>query len=203
MIASIFMLVIEIQLYSYVTIKLITEYNRAHLMMFTFITNYKMFGLMMAIYITFLNFIVMNYVYIPHIAMILYTKNRDTFVIRKINTFMETYKINTACKSIVFVGDVMMNITRIVASNILKKIDQRHPSIQMVQRNQNINQHNEKLDYENLEKLSTELDEILGMGMGIISKVVSGEKNTQTNNVKTFMERISSLGEKTNNKKKQ
>lgn len=189
MIISFIAFIIEIQVYAYVTLKLITDYTRTRLLVFSFMVNYKLFGLMMAIYVLLLNGLVLYSVYIPHVTMIMYEKNKEHFSVVQIKNFVDKYNFNKISNSVITIGDTVTNFTKLIIrtmvtpspERITEHVKNKIPTPQVSL---------DEISDAQLEKLDTELNSILNLGKNIMTKVLSGEKDTQYDNVNTFMGKL-------------
>ena len=184
---------IEIFFYCYVTSKLFTDFSKFRLITFITVTNYWIFGIDFALYITILNLLVLYNIYIPHIVGFVYALIKDKHYVVKFKEIIAMYKINTMCHWILILGDLFNNIFKTILTFIVAKIMPCDVSCKDLSTIDEFLLDEDENDDEQFQKLNQELNNLLSLSSNIISQTLAGRKKEQIENVGIFMSGVNTL----------
>lgn len=176
-------------MYTYSILKLQSDFDKNRLIYVLMWTNYLLFGFTLSFYITVLNLIAMYYKIIPRLGLIIISKINCP---KTLIMYYQKYQIDRIRKTIIWFGDIIMNFVKMIFIAVLLKYN---PTIDIKKNKvEKIEDYKETEDeLKQIEKINSELDKLLNIGSTVVSAVVQGKKETQTENVEKFMNGFGSL----------
>jgi Zn finger protein HypA/HybF involved in hydrogenase expression len=190
MIVSLIFSIIDVCIYVYFLLKLTSKFNKNTFLILIFLTNYKIFGMFFAIYITILNITIENYIYVPVITFMIYNKLKTKSFIKIIIKYLSNHNVIKIKNIILNIGDKVCYLFQILIKSFVNNFKISSKQKMNIQKKSN----DVEIDDKEFTKLNAELDSILNIGINIVENISKGEKkDSQKENVNKFMEAFNSI----------
>lgn len=190
MIVSLIFSIIDVCIYVYFLLKLTSKFNKNTFLILIFLTNYKIFGMFFAIYITMLNITIENYIYVPVITFMIYNKLKTKSFIKIIIKYLSNHNVIKIKNIILNIGDKICYLFQILIKSFVNNFKISSKQKMNIQKKSD----DVEIDDKEFTKLNAELDSILNIGINIVENISKGEKkDTQKENVNKFMEAFNSI----------
>lgn len=174
-------------------------------------TSFMFGGFVRMLYTIFIIIVLMYSKQIPTIFGTIKTRYNGTKFIVNANKFVIDYNLQNITKYYLMIGDIIYNLLCTLFININNKIREINPrynemtkhvgTMNMLMDTETIDDYIDNNDDEHLQKLNSELDNLLKLGSNILTQTMSGKKSEQKHNVNKFMNDAGKLFQKNNVKK--
>lgn len=183
--------IIEIFMYIYIILKLHRNYSNERLVEFLSFTSYYIFNFYVSMYVALTGMLIIHNKYIPIATSLLYSKMKDTRIISSVNKAIVSYNVIKLCDWLIIIGDMCNEICATIIVSLSGKI-QNDTTGHSEQHNNSIDDFMTMNEEEELDRINTQLDNLLKLGSDIITST-TGKRTENVTNTKFFMKSVDTL----------